>query len=316
MDPEDQAFLRQLIEETKALPQAKMPGALSRAFWHPGVLSYETKSPRQYDQDMRRKHFLDKLNERYGANPTYLGSALSGPLVAYRAGEMDDLGTPYQKFGSIKDPLAGVVDIPYDGRMPLAKAFQWFSAPAAVAINASKVVANRIDPAQRRYPDAEKNLAKAINTATIYGAEDSGFVPKGTGTAFDEYTKETDERSSIPWQHLDARPAYEAGSYSRQAKIDEAIPSSWQSLEQAGVPAWLAALWGGVMDTVLDPFGRSVAVVKMARSGMPGALKELVKDYAVGVGVPSAGNAVGAVPEVTRRVDELLDRLHGVNSGR
>ncbi len=297
MDQEDEDFLRKLIAETEAMqPSVQEAPGIGQAL--APLVGYEAKSRGHMEQDLRRKHFLDRLNERYGRNPTYLTPELSGPLIDYRQGKLGDLGSQYRNEGM------------FTGRHPLAKGFQWFASPGAVALNASQWVGDQIAPGM--YPDAGKNLAKNINTATVYGAEDYGLVPEGTGTVYDDYAKERQERGEVPWTSLDAGDVYDVLGNIRQSRIDQSTPASRQHLEKMGVNPTAAALWGGVMDTMLDPFNRTVAVTRMARAGIPGAGKELAKDYMIGVGVPAGAETVNAAPAIYNNIDKLLNRLHGV----
>ena len=297
MDQEDEDFLRKLIAETEAMrPRGQEASGIGQAF--APLVGYEAKSRGHIEQDMRRKYFLEQLNEKYGHNPTYLPPELSGPLVDYRQGKLGELGSSYRNEGM------------FTGRHPLAKGFQWFASPGAVALNASQYVGDQIAPGM--YPDAGKNLAKSLNTATIYGAEDYGLVPKGTGTVYDEYALEREQRGEVPWTTLDAGDVYDVLGHIRQNRIDSSTPASRQHLEKIGVNPTAAAVWGGVMDTMLDPFNRTVSVMRMARAGIPGAAKELAKDYMIGVGVPVGAEAVGAVPTIYNNIDRLLNRLHGV----
>jgi len=297
MDQEDEDFLRKLIAETEAMqPSVQEAPGIGQAL--APLVGYEAKSGGHLAQDMRRKYFLDQLNKRYGANPSYLPAELSGPLVDYRQGKLGDLGSQYRNEGM------------FTGRNPLAKGFQWFASPGAVALNASQWVGDKIAPGM--YPEAGKNLAKSLNTATVYGAEDFGLVPKGTGTVYDDYAEEREQRGEVPWTALDAGDVYDVLGHMRQSRIDRSTPASRQHLEKMGVNPTVASLWGGVMDTMLDPFNRTGTVLRAARAGVPGAAKELAKDYMVGVGVPAGTEAVGAAPAVYDNIDKLLNRLHGV----
>lgn len=270
MTPEERAFILKLIEETNALPKAQMPNRLA-LLANPALLATsEIKSPQQYDQDMRRKHFLDKLSDEF-RNPNYLPPDLSGPLIEYKHGRMDDLGSPYQYNGF------------FQGRAPLAKGFQWWASMPAAALNASRLAADAIDPAQKRFPDAGKNLAKAVNTLTAYGAEDYGMVPKGTGTVADDYAAEHYARGQVPWQALDRSKPFGEIREITQANIDRAIPSSHQHLMESGVPEGAALPWGAMMDMMLDPYPGFVGAAAKARRGLPFA-RELLGEAGLGMG--------------------------------
>lgn len=291
LDDQDEQFIRSLIEEAGALPRAEMPPSKPLMGWGAPVAGMERKTPEQYDQDQRRKYVLDKLNERYGDNPAYLPVNLQAPLVKYRSGEMD-LGSDYQSTGMTRHPL-------WTG-------LQWFASMPATAYNASKVLGNQITPGM--YPDAEKNLAKAANTLTFGVAEDLGAVPRGTGNYGDDFNAELDERGRVPWFMLDPQGEYEQIGAERQAKADQAIPAGWQHLESMGVPPTAAMVWGGVMDTMLDPFTQTAKTLKLARQGGP-AMAAFIGDHAMGLGLPAALSAPAAARSAYGTAQDLLDRL-------
>lgn len=302
MTPEEAAFIRRLIEETNALPQAKMPNRLA-LMANPALLATsEIKSPQQYDQDMRRKHFLDKLSEEF-QNPNYLPPQISGPLIDYKHGRMSDLDSAYQYNGV------------FQGRAPLAKAFQWWASMPAIALNTSRAAAHAIDPAQNRYPDAGKNLAKAVNTLTVYGAEDYGLVPKGTGTVADDFANESYARGQVPWQALDRSTPFGEIRESTQAAMDRAIPSSYQYLEEAGVPESVAMPWGAMMDMMLDPYPGFVGAAVKARRGLPYG-RELASEIGIGLGPASAVPAVGAAGRSYGALRDLLSEEVFAGDGR
>lgn len=288
MDPVDEAFLRKLIDETKALPLAEMPSDLELAVGHPGILMNEIKSPQQYDQDMRRKYFLDKASGYY-ENAAAAPAEIIQQIQKYRRGEMEDLGTPYENQGF------------WQGRMPTSKGFQWWASLPAVAYNAAKLSANAITP--NMYPEAGKDLAKAANTFAFGFPEDLGALPRGTGTIMDDFNREKDERGLVPWVALDTDEAFQDLADRRQDAIDQAIPSGSQYLESVGVDGPVKYVWGGLMDSFLDPFTNTAGTLKAARAGKP-ALGMLLGDYAVGVGVPAAATVYG-------QADRLIERLRG-----
>ena len=290
-DAQDIAFLRKLIDETNAQPKAQMPGRMSLLFNHPGILTSEIKSEQQYDQDMRRKYFLDRVAQEY-ENEAVLPENVRSPLLAYKRGEMDDLGSPYQNNGLLQ------------GRSPTFKGFQWWASLPAAAMNAARMGANAIDPAQKRYPDAAQNLAKNINTLTFYGAEDAGLVPKGTGTVADDYAAEKEARGSIPWTRLDKSQDIANLREMSQAMIDRSIPSGGQYLMEAGVPENAALAWGGVMDMMLDPNPAFIGAMKAARAGRP-VMGALMKEGGIGlapamvpVGVDASRAGYGALQDL------------------
>lgn len=302
MTPEEAAIIRKLIEETNALPRAEMPNRLS-LMANPALLATsEIKSPQQYDQDMRRKHFLDKLSKEF-PNPNYLPHQLAGPLSKYNHGRMSDLDSPYQYNGV------------FQGRAPLAKAFQWWASMPAMALNTSRLAANAIDPAQKRYPDAGKNLAKAVNTLTVYGAEDYGLVPKGTGTVADDFANESYARGQVPWMALDRSEPFGEIRESTQANIDRAIPSSYQHLAEAGIPENVAMPWGAMMDMMMDPHPGFVGAASRARRGLPYG-RELAREVGLGMGPSSAPPAVDAARRGYGALRDLLSEEAFAGDGR
>lgn len=292
-DTSDIEFLRRLIDETNAQPKAKMPGTLSLMLNHPGILTSETKSPQQYDQDMRRKYFLDKAGE-YFENPMSAPTEMRTALLKYQRGEMDDLGTPYEYQGL------------FQGRAPTAKGFQWWASLPATAYNAAKLAGDAIAPGM--YPEAGKNMAKAANTFGFGFPEDVGLVPRGTGTIVQDYDQEREARGSVPWYQLDADTDFRRLADQRQAAIDEAVPSGGQYLQSVGADVPGVNVWGGVMDSMLDPFTATASTLKAARAGAPQAMRMFLGDHAIGVGLP----LVGESPAVYDQVDKMIDRLHGV----
>lgn len=291
-DASDIEFLRRLIEETSSQPKAQLPGALSLIVNHPGILTSEIKSQQQYDQDMRRKYFLEKASEYY-PNASAAPPEISQQILKYRRGDMDDLGTPYEYQGV------------FQGRMPTAKGFQWWASLPATAYHAAKLSANFITPDM--YPDAGKDMVKSANTFGLGALEDVGVVPRGTGTIADDYADEKDARGRIPWQQLDTDNDFYNLANIRQSEVDKSIPSGGQYLRSVGADIPGVDVLGGVMDSMLDPFGGTLATLKAARTGGP-AMRMFLSDNLIGAGMP----AMAEGPRIYEQVDRMIDRLHGV----
>lgn len=297
MEPSDADFIRQLIAETEALPRAEMPGRLSLMVNHPGILSYETKTPDQYDADLRRRHFLEKASERY-PNASYLPPEIAGPVIDYRQGRLGDLGSAYQHNGV------------FSGRSPVAKGMNVLGAIPAIPINASRMLAHNIDPVQDRFPDAGRNLAVAANTLSMYGLEDAGVVPQGTGTIEEEYDAEAEARGQVPWQVLDRRNPDAGIREATDARLARTIPTSSEHLMEAGVP-WYAALpLGGGMDMMMDPYPGLFSAARASRAGRPYA-GMLAREVGVGMGPNAAIPAVYGAREGYNALRDLINPEFG-----
>jgi len=286
--PEDMEFLRQLVKETKDLPRFERPGFVSRIINHPGALAYQTKSADQYDQDMRRAHFLEKINERFPKGPTgFLPSAVTGPAVDYEYGKLPDLKSPYQRGlltpgGHLSNVLNGMAALP------------------SAAYSLSGVLANSVDPEAPWDPQAEKRLARAVNTLTMYGAEDFGLVPKGTGTFADELPEQNRRKEQVSWQTLDPSSDYAEIDEATHKKQWEGTRTGFDHYTALGASPGLATALGFFSDAALDPFNNLPHAALLARAGKIGpAWKKVGWEVAL----PAVGVALERGPAIKRALD-------------
>ena len=300
MTPEDIAAIKDAYAAAEAMKTKPLPGTLSMWAGHPGFYAYENDTPKEYENDQRRAELLrrlakyaddNKLNPQ-GAFPAHIAADVN----AYKRGEIDE--TPYHYRGYVAPGS------------PIHNAFQVLGGTGGAAINAGKMLANAIDPVQKRYPNAKRDFDRSLNTATMYAAEGYGWVPKGTGTTAEISEDYRRRRGQAPWGAWaqETQRYYDILQAQSAKEIDDSNPSPVQHLIDHGVPVPAAVLGGGVMGMILDPNPAFVGAVMKARSGMP-AIRELLSEGAWGLGP----NTVGAVPEVW---DESMNYLHGLNDGQ
>jgi len=299
MRPEDQDFLRQLIAETNALPKHAMPGRLAMIVNHPGVLAYEAKTPEQYDEDMRRAHFLDRINKQYDRPVAFMPASLARVATDRKHGKLDKLSSPYDRRGYMA-PGA-----------PLHNAMAWWSSLPAVAYAASAKLANAVDPEAPWDDKADDKFNSSLNTLTVYGAEDAGLVPKNTPTVMDVAASGRDARGAVRWdEQLDPRMVNDAISQDTAAKQLAITPDGYSHLKRLGASN-RAAMWGGLaMDSIVDPYSNLLPAARLARAGRQrAAAKELMKDFGLGFGVGAAVEA----PAVYDQAGQAIRRLVGTD---
>ncbi len=300
MTPEDIAAIQEARAAAAAMKTKPLPGSLGMLAGHPGVLAYEYDSPKEYENDQRRSELLRRLSEYAETNKLNprgaFGDDIAADVNAYRRGQIDN--TPYHYRGYLAPGS------------PWSNAFQVLGGMAGTAYQGSRRLANAIDPAQNRYPDAKEGFDRALNTLTMYGAEDSGFVPRGTGTTVEITEDARARRGKVPWDASVAGvQAYnDMLAQEAQAKMDRDIPTGYNQLSDLGAPYPVAMMGGAVMDMILDPYPAFVGAAAKARRGLP-AMRELINEASLGAGMPAAA----AAPYVW---DESMDYLHGVNRGR
>lgn len=289
-------------EEAKAAAAAmrtkKIPSPFTRFAMNPlGFSGDALDTPQEYENDQRRTELLRRLSEYASQNPRYVvqqfGADIGGDINRYRRGEVDN--TPFHK--------RGVLSV----GAPLHHAMQYMQATAAIPLQASKLAANQITPGM--YPSAGDDLAKAVNTLTLYKAEDMGLVPRGTGTTVEDSLKVEDARAKVPWNanSMAVDAVAEQAAQEAQKTMDRAVPSGWQHYMDMGLPHSVAIPLGVTHDMVADPYGAAFDVFRLARGGLGGAAwKALGRDAAIGAG-PTA------VPYAMDRYDALINRLHGIS---
>lgn len=295
--PEDREALEKAYAAAESMQTLPLPGLASQAVGHPGLLSYAVDSPAEYANDQRRAELLRRLSEySKDINPlSAFGPDLGGDIQAYRRGKIDN--TPYHHRGF------------FTPGAPLHTGMQWWASVPALFYNTGKVLGNQITPGM--YPEAERNLAKAANTLTMYAAEDYGLAPKGTGTIAEDADEANYARGRVGFsQPASVLEAYGALQQEKaQDKIDQAIPSGWQHYESLGLPPEAAVPLGVMSDIVLDPYSSAGSAMRLARAGKAGAAAgEVLKDSAMGAGIPAATS-------VPYYLDKLINRLHGVKDG-
>lgn len=220
-------IIRQLIAETNALPRHELPSTWAWAKNHPGILSYRTKSPQRYDQDMRRAHFLEKVRER--DRDTYWGS----PELLDASREMDALRSPYQEYGA---------------DWPVYNATRWFGSFPGAVYAGGQMLANAVDPVAKTYPKAYDDLARNVNNIVAVAE------PLGTNkNHMRDMVEMRDAQDSIPWDAMIPRQATDKALRQRyEQRADPKIGSEY--LREAKVDGPTADVLGAVMDATFDPF--------------------------------------------------------------
>jgi hypothetical protein len=242
--------------------QYNLPGRLARS-----VLGYEMDSQKEWDDKQRQEKLLQRLA---ALHPTPADRAKIDPRIAseigsYERGELDSLKSPYHWRGVLA-PGA-----------PLYNAVAVFSAVPQMAAAGSQRLANWVDPKGNPYPNAKKQFDSALNTATMYGAEERGWVPKGTPTVVDVAEQARQMRGQRPANIAPAAWDEIVSGVAQQQAADLQLSAS-NSLHAAGVPKTAAMILGTGMDSVMDPWNGLGHAAKAARAGQR-ALGSLIGEF-------------------------------------
>jgi hypothetical protein len=152
-----------------------------------------------------------------------------------------------------------------------------FSAVPQMAAASSQRLANWVDPEATPYPDAKKQFDSALNTATMYGAEERGWVPKGTPTVVDVAEQARQARGQRPANIAPAAWDEIVTGVAQKQAADLQLSAS-DSLHAAGVPKTAALIAGTAMDSVMDPWNGLGHAAKAARAGQR-ALGSLIGEF-------------------------------------
>lgn len=267
-------LIRQLIDETNALPKHSLPTGFDLYRQNPGRMGfgYQQKSPERYDQDMRRAHFLERLKE---ADRT--------EYARVAGDDLESLRSPYQ---------------PLSADHPLVNAGRWFSSLPGAVYATGQMLANKVDPEANPYPNAADDYAKNMNNFLFFLDEPFG---KNKNQMRDMQDMRT-AQDAVPWDALgaprDVIDQIVEGPYAAKAtpksgseflsETHLAGPER-QVLEPYTKPA--AVLGGAFMDATIDPlFGATT---------LPG----LALEYGIGA-------AHGTVPTAIEGIRALRDYVN------
>lgn len=272
---DDADLLRQLIEESKALPEAELPGMMSWAYNHPSIINYRTKSQDRYDDDHRRAYVLDKLLEKYPRSyPQKFHPSVSAAMLAHS-----------------RDPqkLKGAYE-PYTADHPLMNTGIWMQSVPAMVYAAGEGLANKIDPAAPRNPNAGKDFQKAANTFLVGVPEDLGLTEKNLSSWRDS-SDMRDARDSVGTFVLDpSRADQMIDSYYGQKRVPL---EGDRFLERSGVPSQYSKWLGLGMDLALDPMSNFLPAYKAGRAGKQLlGLSLLGQDALMGLAPTAASTAI------------------------
>lgn len=230
----DEDLIRQLIEETEALPKHRLPEdyvLMARTMFSP---STQPKLRERYDQDMRRAYFLEEAKKR---DPNYYHQNLR--LRVGPEDEIRSLRSPYEK---------------KTADSPLSTTGRWMASLPGAVYATGQMLANKFDePGRPTFPNAYDDYAKNMNTFLVFGE------PFGKNqNAMRDMMDMRDEVASTPW-HAGLRP-----EQPRRGEWDQIVEAAYSKaadpksgreyLMEAGVPEYVAMPAGGIMDAVLDPF--------------------------------------------------------------
>lgn len=240
--------IRRLIDEVDALPKHEMPGFMSWAYNHPGVLTSRTKDPRQYDADMRRAYFLERVRRD---EPDYAHDA--GLFHQASKGNLAQLRSPYQ---------------PYSEDHPYLNLARWSQSLPAAVMATGQMAANEFNPKAPPYPDAYDDYAKNMNNVLMFG-EPFGVNKNHMRDMAD--MREAEAR--LPWKMIVPKEALAE----RRALVGLlATPKTGSEyLAEAGVTGAGGEMLGRVMDATLDPFySPSRQAIGLAADYGPGLFPE------------------------------------------
>lgn len=227
----DEDLIRQLIQETEALPRHELPGSWEWAKNHPGILSYRTKDPKRYDQDMRRAYFLQQMDKRAPAERT------SEMLRAGQSDAIRALRSPYEPYGA-------------DG--PLSNFGRLYSSLPGAVYATGQMLANKMDPEGMPYPEAYDDFAKNVNNLAVV-AEPMGRNKNHMRDMQDM----RDAQAMLPWHAglaPESLPRELADAVIEDTAKRRADPKTGQEfLQDSGVQGNPALVGGALMDAVVDP---------------------------------------------------------------
>jgi len=278
--------------------QYNLPGRLARS-----VLGYEMDSQKEWDDKQRQEKLLQRLA---ALHPTPADRAKIDPRIAseigsYERGELDSLKSPYHWRGVLA-PGA-----------PLYNLGAMFSAIPQMAVASSQRLANYVDPQGNPYPNAKKQFDSALQTATMYGAEERGWVPKGTPTVVDVAEQARQMRGRRP-RNIAPGAWDEIVSGVAKKQAGDLQLSASDSLHAAGVPKTAALIAGTAMDSVMDPWNGLGHAVNAARAGKR-ALGALIGEFGTGqammlpaYGIPLLSNLIPELAPPPQQPSEYRTR--------
>lgn len=228
------------------------------------ALGYERDSDKEWADKQRQVALLDRLSKASAP----LNPRIDAEVTAYKQGDLDHLKSPYHWRG-VFAPGA-----------PLYNAMAWYSSIPQIPVAASQRLANWVDPKGNPYPNAKKQFDSALNTVTMYGAEDRGWVPKGTPTVADVAENARELRGRRP-EGFPPTAWDEVVSQAASKEAGDLQLSAADSLEAAGVPHAPAVIAGTAMDSVMDPWNGLGHAWRAARAGKS-ALFPLLGEFGTG----------------------------------
>ncbi len=282
------AILRRLAAETDALPQSKPTS------WPPvDFLNYRTKNPERYDQDRRRAHFLRRLEEEI---PNHRDRASLGQGTIVLRDDLKSMESPYE---------------PYGQDHPLWNTAVWMQSLPSAVYATGQMLANKVDPEGKPYPDAPEQFAKSVNTLTApldapmlvglpgMSTESLGILPKNTSRWRD--LQDMRDQMTPSWRNLQPQ----AGDQFIQSQYEPDQLEGRAFLAKAGVDA---PLLGDLMDATIDPLSGLGSAAKLSRAGKSlQALKELGWDYGIGTSFSTVPYGMRKAQEAGESIRELLN---------
>ena len=271
-----------------AEPLDRYPNSLGRLAR--SVIGYEMDSQKEWEDKQRQEKLLQRLSTIHStpADRAKIDPRIASEIDSYQRGELDSLKSPYHWRG-VFAPGA-----------PWYNTMSMFGAVPQMAVAGSQRLANWVDPEANPYPNAKKQFDSALNTATLYGAEERGWVPRGTPTAADVAEQARQMRGRRP-ENIAPGAWDEIVSGVSQKQAADLHLSASDALHAAGVPKTAATILGTGMDSVMDPWNGLGHAVSAARAGKR-ALGALVGEFGTGQALisPSYG-----IPLLSNLIPEL-----------
>lgn len=258
-EPRDGAeAIRRLMAEVDAMPRQELPGFMEWAYNHPGILTSRTKEPRQYDQDVRRAVFLERLRRDH---PDAAHNA--GLFHAADKAGLESLRSPYQPYSTAPWTLGP--------DHPISNAGRWMRSLPAAVYATGQMVANEFNPKAPPYPQAYSDYAKNMNNLLVFG-EPFGANRNHMRDMADMRQRE----AAMPWRQIVPESALEEAR-----AIDGLLAepkTGQQFLSEAGVDGVGGAILGGLMDAAIDPLYSPAKTVKgIAFDFGPSTLPQLIE---------------------------------------
>lgn len=264
--------IRRLAEEA-ARESYDLPGPLSLAYNHPGVLSYQIKTQPHYQKDMQRASWLGKVNDmrrqyEYDGRGLEFRDAVN-PKFMEMIDKRGDIASPYWNRGAMAFG------------QPLREGLNWASSVPATVFNAGRMVAG-VEGADEDFLDSA-DLASGRMLGIAAGRENPSQQAWEAERAAEDARPMAD-LSPLRESHGSARVLPTIESALKYEPLASRGQTSGQNvLEEMGAPeGWGRQLGGAMLEASVDPVsGVRTGIRALLGRNMPLAAAELGSEMAL-----------------------------------